>query len=182
MNKKYMSKWTIDKMHSEVGFKVKHLMISTVKGNFSNFEGSVVLPEDNFEKAEISFSAEAATVNTNNQMRDEHLKSADFFDASSFPLISFKSKSVKNKNDNNYVVVGDLTMRGVTKEVIFEAVFNGKMVDMYGGNVMAFEINGSLNRKDFGLNWNASLEKGGVVVSEEIKFDINLELKEEKES
>jgi len=173
-----MSTWNIDKAHSEIGFKVKHLMISTVKGQFTSFEGSLDLPDNNLEKAVVSFSADATSINTGNEMRDNHLRSADFFNSDLFPVISFKSKDIKKKEGNTFKVVGDFTMHGITKEITLDVVFNGVTTGMDGIKVTSFEISGSLNRKDYGLLWNAPIEQGGVVVSDEVKLDINAEFKE----
>ena len=175
-----MNKWIIDGAHSEIGFKVKHLMVSTVRGQFTKFEGSVISPDDDLTKAEINFSAETSSINTNNEMRDGHLKSPDFFNAAEFPTMTFKSTKITKKDDSDFIVAGELNMHGITKEITFEAVFNG-ITNTDKGRIMGFEISGSLNRKDFGLTWNAPVEKGGVLVSLEVKLDINAELKEEKQ-
>ena len=174
-----MNTWIIDVAHSEIGFKVRHLMVSTVRGQFTKFEGSVMAPDNDLTKAEINFSAEASSVNTHNEMRDNHLKSPDFFDVAKFPTMTFKSTKITKTDASDFVVTGELGMHGVTKEITFDAVFNG-ITNTDKGRIMGFEISGSLNRKDFGLTWNAPIEKGGVVVSEEVRLDINAELKEEK--
>ena len=175
-----MQTWKIDSVHSEIGFKVKHLMVTTVKGKFSKFEGEVKTPSEDLTKAEISFSADVDSINTNNDMRDGHLKSPDFFDAAKFPTLSFKSTSNSKKTENDFLVTGDLTMHGVTKAVVFDAIFNGYSVNMNKNKVMGFEISGALSRKDFGLTWNAPIETGGVTVSDEVKMDINVECEEVK--
>jgi len=175
-----MQTWKIDSVHSEIGFKVKHLMVTTVKGKFSKFEGEVKTPSEDLTKAEISFSADVDSINTNNDMRDGHLKSPDFFDAAKFPTLSFKSTSISKKTENDFLVTGDLTMHGVTKAVVFDAIFNGYSVNMNKNKVMGFEISGALSRKDFGLTWNAPIETGGVTVSDEVKMDINVECEEVK--
>ncbi len=175
-----MANWKIDPAHTEIAFKVKHLMISNVRGYFKEFDGTIMMPDDNFANASISFTANTSSVDTNNSMRDEHLRSADFFDSEKFPTLSFVSKSITSLGENNFSVVGDLTMHGVTKEVTLNTVLNGRVVDAYGNNVISFDVSGSLNRTDFGLVWNAAIETGGVVVSEEVKLEINAEFKEEK--
>jgi len=176
-------KWNIDNAHSEIGFKVRHLMISTVRGKFNSFEGEMYMPEDDdFAKAAISFSAQTASINTSNEARDKHLQSADFFDTEKFPMLTFKSKNIVENSTGEFTVIGDFTMHGETKEIKLSAVLNGITTGMDGVKVMSFDISGSLNRKDFGLVWNAPIEKGGVAVSEEVKFDIITEFKEEKES
>lgn len=175
-----MANWKIDPAHTEIAFKVKHLMISNVRGYFKEFDGTIIMPDDNFANASISFTANTSSVDTNNSMRDEHLRSADFFESEKFPTLSFVSKTITNTGDNNFSVIGDLTMHGVTKEVTLNTVLNGRVVDAYGNNVISFDVNGSLNRTDFGLVWNTAIETGGVVVSEEVKLEINAEFKEEK--
>jgi polyisoprenoid-binding protein YceI len=175
-----MNKWTIDPAHTEIGFRVKHLMISIVRGKFDKFQGEIMMPGEDFGKAEISFSAEAQSIDTGVEFRDNHLRSADFFDAANFPALSFKSKSVALKSGNNYSVSGDLTMRGVTKEILLDVLWNGFTRGNDGGRVTSFEISGSLSRKEFGLLWNKPIEGGGVTVSDEVKLDITAEFKEEK--
>jgi polyisoprenoid-binding protein YceI len=176
-----MSTWNLDKVHSEIGFKVKHLMISTVRGQFTSFEGSMDLPDNtNLEKAQISFTADASSINTGNEMRDNHLRSADFFNSNEFPAVSFNSKDINKKDGNTYKVIGDFTMHGITKEITLDVVFNGVTTGMDGIKVASFEIAGLLSRKDYGLLWNAPIEQGGVAVSDEVKLDINAEFKEVK--
>ena len=174
-----MTTWIIDTAHSEIGFKIKHLMVSTVRGQFNKFEGSIKTEDTDLTKAQIEFSAEVSSINTNNEMRDGHLQSPDFFDAAKFPTLSIKSTKISKTDDTDYVVTGELTMHGVTKEISFDAKFNG-LTNTDKGGVMGFEISGALSRKDFGLTWNAPIEKGGVVVSDEVKLDINIESKELK--
>jgi polyisoprenoid-binding protein YceI len=175
-----MNTWNIDNAHSEIGFKIKHLMISTVRGQFTKFEGKITSPDEDLTKAEISFTAETESINTGNEMRDKHLISPDFFNAAEFPTLSFKSKSITKKDANDFLVTGEFTMHGVIKEISFDAKFNGISTDMNKNRVMGFEISGSLSRKEFGLTWNTPTEQGGVVVSDEVKLDINIECKEEK--
>lgn len=174
-----MYKWDIDAVHSEIGFKIKHMMVSTVKGNFKDFSGTVVAPNDSFEDAKITFTADAASVNTNNSHRDEHLKSADFFDVEKFPTITFESTKITHKEGNDYEVVGNFTMHGITKEITFKATFNG-ISKGKDGRVSGADISGVISRKDFGLTYNAALETGGMLLSDEVILDISAELKEEK--
>ena len=173
-----MKTWNIDVAHSEISFKVKHLMVSNVRGKFNSYEGKIELPDEDLTKAVISFSAETKSIDTGNTMRDGHLQSPDFFNSTEFPTLSFASKSITKKSGNDFEVIGPLTMHGVTKEVILNTTFNGMTAGMDGLKVMSFEITGSLSRKDFGLMWNAPIEQGGVVVSDEVKLDINAEFKE----
>ncbi|PLK46394.1 YceI family protein [Emticicia sp. TH156] len=172
-----MATWTIDASHSEVQFKVRHLMISTVTGTFGSYEGTVETTNDtDFEGASIKFSADVDSISTGQEQRDGHLKSADFFDAANFPKISFASTSFEKVDDENYTLKGDLTMRGVTKSVTLKAEFGGVMTDFYGQTKAGFEIAGKVNRQDFGLTWSAVTEAGGVVVSDDVKLVLNIQV------
>lgn len=168
--------WAIDPTHSEVQFKVKHLVISTVTGYFKQFEGSLESDGENLNGASIRFSADVESIDTNMPQRDAHLKSADFFDAANHPKISFVSSAFVQKDEENYELQGDLTMRGVTLPVTLQAVYGGQMTDFYGNHKVGFEISGKVNRKDFGLSWSAVTEAGGVVVSDDVKLHINIQL------
>jgi len=174
-----MATWTIDNAHSEIGFKVKHLVISTVSGKFTSFEGKLEGNPTEFKKAKISFSADIESITTGNEQRDGHLKSADFFDAANHPKLSFVSSSITNKDENEFKVTGDLSIRGVTKPVTLNVEFGGTQVNSYGQTVAGFEVTGKINRKEFGLNWSAVTEAGGLVVSDEVKLVINAELVKE---
>lgn len=162
--------WNIDATHSEINFKVKHMMISTVTGSFEKFDGKVEASNDDFKNGNFSFSAEIDSVNTNNKDRDNHLKSDEFFGAEKNPKLTFKSKSF----DGNKMI-GDLTIKGVTKEVELETEYNGTAVDPYGQTKAGFEFEGQINRKDFGLTWNAVTEAGSVVVSDKVKLIASLQ-------
>lgn len=175
-----MKTWNIDKAHSEIGFKIKHLMISTLRGQFTTFDGSIKLPSENLTEAVISFTADVSSINTSNTMRDDHLKSADFFNVSEFPTLTFNSKNIEKVGENEYKILGELTMHGITKDIHINAIYNGMVNNMDGNSVMSFEMSGSLNRDDFGLTWNAPMEKGGLLVSNEVKLDINAEFTELK--
>lgn len=164
------AKWNVDASHSEVGFKVKHMMISTVKGAFEKFDASAETESDDFKNAKFNFSAKVDSINTKNEDRDTHLKSEDFFNAEKYPELTFKSTSF----DGNKLV-GDLTIKDVTKEVSLNTDFNGVAVDPYGQTKAGFEITGKINRKDFGLTWNAVTEAGSIVVSDTIQFAIDLQ-------
>ncbi|HEY0261862.1 MAG TPA: YceI family protein [Chitinophagales bacterium] len=170
------TKWAIDPTHSEIGFKVKHMMFTNVSGKFEKFEATVEAEDDNFENAKIEFSAEAASVSTGNADRDNHLKSGDFFDATQFPTLSFKATSFKKINSEDFELTGDFTLHGVTKTITLPVEFGGLAKDPWGNTKAGFAISGKLNRKDFGLNWNATLEAGGVLVGEEVKLAIELQL------
>ena len=169
-------KWSTDPSHSEVHFKVKHLMITTVTGKFASFEGSMENNNADFSDAKISFSADINSIDTGNEQRDGHLKSKDFFDAEQFPKLSFTSSSFSKLTDEKYELKGDFTMRGITMPVVLNVVYNGQMDDPYGNTKAGFEINGVLLRKDFGLSWDAATETGGVVVSNEVKLHLNVQM------
>lgn len=169
------TKWVLDPMHSEVQFKVKHLVISTVSGFFKSFEGELITADDDFEDAEINFSLDVNSIDTKQADRDEHLKSADFFDAANYPKITFKSTSIKKAGDDDYKLVGDLTIKGVTKQVTLDVEFGGSTDDFYGNTKAGFEITGKINRKDFGLTWDGITEAGSIVVGEDIKLNINVQ-------
>lgn len=171
-----MAFWKIDSAHSEIKFKVKHLVISTVTGAFTKFTGSVEAEQPDFSDATIRFDADIDSVNTHNEQRDGHLKSPDFFDAAKYPKLSFVSTSFTKKNDSEFILTGDMTLKGITKEVKLNAAYNGTVMG-FDGEVAAFEITGKINRQEFGLTFNAVTETGGVVVSDEVKFDILVELK-----
>lgn len=168
MNNK--TKWIIDNAHSEIAFKVKHMMISTVTGYFEDFQATVETQEDDFKNAAIEFSAKTASINTKNKDRDAHLKSDDFFNAEKYPELTFVSKSFDGEK-----LVGDLTIRDVTKPIELEVEFNGEAVDPYGQTKAGFEIKGEINRKDFNLTWNAITEAGSIVVSDKVKLVIDVQ-------
>ena len=172
--------WKIDNSHSKVGFSVTHAMVSEVEGKFKIYEGSVSSKSDlDFTDANISFSADAASINTEDEKRDGHLKSPDFFDVEKFPKITFKATSMKpnGQGKTSYVLEGDLTMHGVTKKVKLLAIGAAKTVkDPWGNTKYGFKITGTINRTDFGLKWNAVMEAGGVIVSEDVNLNINIEL------
>jgi polyisoprenoid-binding protein YceI len=170
------STWALDATHSKIGFKVKHLMISNVLGSFKGFEGQVVTSANDFSDAEVSLTVNTATVDTEMADRDNHLKSPDFFDSANFPSITFKSSALKKSGDDEYKLSGDLTIKGVTKKVELVAEFGGLMTDPWGNVKAGFSVSGKINRKDWGLNWNAALEAGGVLVGEEVKINCDIEL------
>ena len=174
-----MAKWTIDTAHSEIGFKIKHLVISTVSGKFTSFEGKLDGKPEDFTNAKISFTSDIDSIHTGNEQRDGHLKSADFFDATRYPRLTFVSTKIEHKNDNEYKVTGDLTLKNVTKPITLNVEFGGIQNNLYGQTIAGFEITGKINRHDFGLTWSAVTEAGGVVVSDEVKLVINVELVKE---
>ncbi len=167
--------WNIDSTHSEVQFKVKHMMISTVTGQFNNFTATVVTEENDFSTAKIDFTAEISSISTNNEQRDGHLKSGDFFDAENHPQISFKGNGMTKVSDEEYQLNGELTMRGVTKPVSLKAEFGGIATDPWGMVRAGFTLEGKINRKDFGVSFSAITEAGHLLVSDEIRLNINAE-------
>jgi polyisoprenoid-binding protein YceI len=162
--------WSIDNAHSEIAFKVKHMMISTVTGHFEDFKATAKTDGDNFNNASFEFSANTASINTKNKDRDAHLKSDDFFNSEKFPEMKFVSKSFDGEH-----LIGDLTIRDVTKEVTLDADFNGVAVDPYGQTKAGFEITGQINRKDFNLTWSAVTEAGSIVVSDKVKLVVDVQ-------
>ena len=169
------TKWSIDPMHSEVQFKVKHLVISTVTGTFKKFSGSIESGTEDFDGAKAAFSLDVNSIDTNVPDRDAHLKSPDFFDAANFPYIAFNGK-LRRDMEGSYQLVGELNIKGTSKEVAFPVDFGGQMVDGYGQEKAGFEIQGKINRKEFGLTWNQVTETGGVVVSDEVKLVLNVQM------
>ena len=167
--------WVIDPTHSEVQFKVKHLVISTVTGAFKTFEGTVVSETADFDGATVDFSADIASIDTNQAQRDEHLKSGDFFDAATHPKLTIKGTLVK-KGEESYTLQGDLTVKNVTKPIQFAVEYGGNMTDFYGNDKSGFEIVGKINRKEFGLEWSAVTEAGGVVVGDDVKLIANIQV------
>ena len=168
------TKWIIDPTHSEVAFKVKHLVISTVTGYFRKFEGHAESTSEDFSGATVAFSLAVDSIDTNQSDRDQHLKSADFFDAANFSSISFAGKLVNHVGE--YQLVGDLTLKGISKEVALEVTYGGTVADPYGQTKAGFEIDGKLNRKDFGLTWSAITEAGSVVVSDQVRLQFSVQL------
>jgi len=169
------TKWILDPTHSEIGFKVKHMMFTNVSGKFDAIEATIDTDGDDFTNAQIAFSAETTSVNTGNADRDNHLRSADFFDAEKFPKITFHADGFVKKSGEDFTLTGDLTLHGVTKTITLDAEYGGLLQDPWGNTKAAFSIIGKINRKDWGLNWNAALETGGLLVSEEVRFAIELQ-------
>lgn len=167
--------WTIDPSHSEIIFKVKHLMITNVKGEFKSFNGKIVTTGNDFSKAKINLTLDAASIFTNSTDRDAHLRSADFFDTEVFPELVFEGTAFTRLDDDNFSLKGNLTMKGVTKEVTLDVEFGGLMKDPWGNEKAGFSVSGKLNRKDWGLNWNAALESGGVLVSEDVRINAEVQ-------
>jgi polyisoprenoid-binding protein YceI len=164
------TKWIIDPAHSEIQFKVKHMMITTVTGSFKEFSSEVETEGEDFSTARIRFEAATASIFTNAEQRDAHLRSADFFDADNFPVMSFVSSKLEKTDDDNWQLTGDLTIKDVTKPVKLDVEFGGVGKDPWGNTKAGFSLSGKINRKDWGLNWNAALEAGGVLVSDDVRI------------
>ncbi len=167
--------WAVDASHSSIDFSVKHMMIAKVKGSFESFEATIEADPADLTTANIEFKIDLTSINTKNEDRDNHLRSADFFDVENHPLMTFKSTSIVKTDDGEYDVTGDLTIRGTTKPETFKVVFEGAGKDPWGNEKAGFSATGSLNRSDFGLVWNAALETGGVLVGDQVKISIEIE-------
>jgi polyisoprenoid-binding protein YceI len=166
------SKWALDPTHSELQFKVKHLMITTVTGRFDSFTAEVESDGDDFRNAKVHFAAQAASINTNNEQRDDHLRSADFFEAEKFPSIAFECGHYDAASGK---MTGNLTMKGVSKPVVMDVEFSGTNKDPWGNQKAGFSLTGKINRTDWGLIWNAALETGGMLVSEDVRLSAEVQ-------
>ncbi|MFM2363833.1 MAG: hypothetical protein RLZZ316_2735 [Bacteroidota bacterium] len=171
-----MATYKIDPSHSEIQFKVKHMMITNVNGQFTQFDGSLTADAADFSDAQINFEAAIDSITTHNEQRDAHLKSADFFNAPEFPKLTFVSSSFKKNTDDNYKLTGVLTIRGISKTVELDVEYGGTMTDPWGQVKAGFEINGKISRKEFDLKWNTVTEAGGVVVGDEVKLHLGVQL------
>ncbi len=171
-----MATWKIDPVHSDIEFKIRHLMITNVTGYFNKYDATVESSNDDFSDAKISFTADVNGISTKNEQRDQHLQSEDFFHAAQYPTITFASTNIKKVDDEEYKISGDLTMRGVTKPVDLAVTYSGIVKDQYGQTKAGFELSGKLNRKEFGLTFNAATDTGGVMLSEEVKFYADVQL------
>lgn len=167
--------WSIDPTHSEIGFKVKHMMFTNVSGKFNAFEANIENEADDFATAQIQFTADVNSIDTHQADRDQHLKSADFFDVENFPKLIFSSESIIKKDANHFVIHGLLTLKGISKQIALNAAYSGWMQDPWGNTKIGLELSGTLNRKEFGLTWNAALETGGVLVGEEVKIQADIQ-------
>jgi polyisoprenoid-binding protein YceI len=168
-------RYIIDPLHSDVAFRIKHLMISNVNGIFGKFDATMESESEDFEGAKIWFQADVNTISTNITDRDNHLKGEDFFDADNFPYITFESSKVEKINDE-YTVIGELTIKGVSREVTLKGNYNGNDVDAYGQTKYGFELDGSINRKDWGLTFNLEGGKGSLLIGDEVKLMINIQM------
>ena len=171
-----MATYKIDAAHSEITFKVKHLIITNVTGNFNKFDATLESSKEDFTDAKISFEADVDSISTNNEQRDGHLKSEDFFAAEKFPKLSFVSSSFNKVSGDEYKLAGTLTLRGVSKPIELSVEYGGTATDPYGQVKSGFEISGKINRKDFGLVWTATTEAGGIVVSDEVKLNLSVQM------
>jgi len=169
-----MSKFIIDKLHSEIEFKVKHLMISTVTGRFTEFDAEIISDTEDFTDAQITFDANVESITTSIADRDNHLKSADFLDVENYPKILFKSKEIVKYN-TDYHVIGLITIHGVEKEVTLMGDYNGNDVDLYGNTKYGFELRGTIKRSEFGLSFNAVTDKGGLLVSDDVILNVSVQ-------
>ncbi|GEO25394.1 polyisoprenoid-binding protein [Alicyclobacillus acidoterrestris] len=169
------STWAVDPAHSEIGFSTKHMMFTTVRGSFKKFDATVAADPDDLSTADIEFTIDAASVDTRNEDRDNHLRGADFFDVENHPTITFKATDIKKTADQEYDMTGLVTIRGVTKPVTFHVVYNGTGKNPWGAEVAGFEATATISRKDFGLTYNAALETGGVLISDQVKLNVEIQ-------
>jgi polyisoprenoid-binding protein YceI len=167
--------WTFDPAHTEVGFRVRHMMVSNVKGKFTKVTGTILEDESNLANTYVEVDIDAASVDTGNEQRDTHLRSADFLDVENFPTITYKTTSLDFEDEENAKVTGELTVHGVTRPITLEATIGGRGTNPWGQEVAGISLKGKLNRKDWGLGWNVALETGGVVVGETVTIDIEIE-------
>jgi len=167
--------WSIDIAHSSIGFVVKHMVIAKVRGQFKDYEGAIHFNENNLTAGSAEFTVQMGSIDTENEKRNNHLMSADFFDVEKYPTMTFKSKSVSGSTEN-FQIVGDLTIKDITKEVTFNCEYYGTITDPWGNLKSAFSAQATINRQDFNITWNKVIEAGGVVVSDEVKIEIELEL------
>lgn len=169
------STWAIDPAHTDVGFAVKHLMISTVRGRFGSVRGMIHLDEGDLAGSSVEVEIDATSIDTRQEQRDAHLRSPDFFDVETFPLITFRSRVVESRGDGGFRITGDLTIHGVTREVVLEATDEGRGTDPWGNEKAAFTAETRIDRRDFGLGWNQALETGGVLVANEIRITLDVQ-------
>jgi len=169
------SKWALDPTHSSVTFTIRHMMFSKVKGAFNRFDASIEADPHDLTTADIAFTVDLASVDTNNSDRDNHLRSPDFFDVEKHPNMTFKATRIEKTGEGRYKVTGDLSLHGVTRSETFDVVFEGEGKDPWGNVKAAFHAEGVVNRKDYGLNWNAVLETGGFLVGDEVKVEIDIQ-------
>jgi polyisoprenoid-binding protein YceI len=170
------TRWGFDASHSKLGFSISHFGISETEGRFTQFEGIILSDKEDFSDAEIDFNIDVASINTEYAQRDDHLRSPDFFDVAQFPFIHFKSRSLTVKGENRYLLYGDLTIHGITREIILEVQYRGTVVDPFNNTKAGFIVNGNIERNQYGLHWNGLLSGGGVLVGNTVHLSINIEL------
>jgi polyisoprenoid-binding protein YceI len=170
------TKWVLDPTHSELGFKIKHLMISNVSGSLKNFEAEVVADEADFSTAQINLTAEMASITTNNEQRDGHLRTSDFFEVEKYPELKFRSTRTEKIDNDSFVLYGDLTLKGITKPVKLNVEYYGVTKDPWGGERAGFLVTGKINRSEWGINFNGVLETGGVMLSEEVRINSEIQV------
>lgn len=168
--------WVLDRTHSKVGFSVSHLVITDVEGRFKSFSGKVKTDNEDFTNSDIELKIDVSSIDTDLEKRDKHLVAKDFFNAEKYPTITFKSKSFKKVDGKNYKLVGDLTIKGITKEVELDVVYNGMVKNFMGKDKAGFKLTGTIDRFDYGLNWNKLMETGGAIVGKTITISANIEL------
>jgi polyisoprenoid-binding protein YceI len=171
-----MAIYKIDADHSDIMFKVKHLMIATATGVFKKFDATLEVDEEDLSNAKVEFEADVDSIDTKNEQRDAHLKGDDFFNAEQFPKLTFKSTSIESEGGNEYTLNGNLTVRDITKPVSLKVEYNGQITDPWGMERMGFEVSGKINRREFGLKWSAVTEAGGIVVADDVKLAMNVEM------
>ncbi len=169
------TKWTVDTTHSSIDFSIRHMMIAKVKGAFHSFEAEIVANPEDLTTAKISFSVDLTSIDTRNTDRDNHLRSADFFDTENMPKMTFEAKQITSTDSNEYDVVGDLTLHGITRSEKFAVIFEGAGKDPWGNEKVGFSATGAINRSDYGLTYNAALETGGIMIGDEVKIMIEIE-------
>ena len=169
-------KWILDPTHSEIGFKIKHLMISNVSGSFKNFGGEVETEDADFSTAQINLSVDMASISTNNEQRDAHLRNSDFFEVETYPELTFHSTKVEKTGDDTFAVYGELTLKGVTKAIKLSVEYNGVTKDPWGNERAGFVVSGKINRSEFGVTFNSVLETGGLMLGEEVKVQAEVQL------
>jgi polyisoprenoid-binding protein YceI len=174
------STWTVDKAHSKIGFVVTHLIVAEVEGNFKEYNGTMISSNPDFTDSQIDFSVSVASIFTDSDVRDNHLKSDDFFNAEKYPFMTFKSVSFKKDRDNKYLLEGDLTIRDLTKRVKFDVLYGGTIKDPWGNTKAGFKASTTINRFDYNLKWNTLTEAGGAVVGKDVQIVLKLELQLQK--
>jgi len=170
-----MATWNLDKSHSEIEFKVKHMMISNVKGQFEDFDVTLESDSEDISQGKVNVKINTDSINTKSEQRDAHLKGEDFFNVSSFPTIEFNSTEINKISSEEYSITGELTIKDVKKQVTFNVEFGGLAKDPWGNQKIGYTVTGKINRQEFGLTWNAALETGGVMVSDDVRFQADLQ-------